>query len=690
MELSQETANGLDRDSPSITELLLAVGRKRDEAAFSKIYKHFSDKAFSLAFQITHSRALAEEAVQEGMLRVWKYANSFDAKRSPRNWVLTVVAKTALSQTQKRRHAQDQEKGRRYSQIASEKIEDSVLDQEEEIKGLRVALAELPAANRNLLLLYFGAGMSQKEIGKTLGMPQRTVSLRIESILNALKTRLAQTGFAATAALLSDHLDTIFTSGYEAPGPLADALQKKLATIEIELETAHAGSTTATASTGAGIKWLLGSTALVAACALGTVQLGLFDSLSPANSASSASSERKTPASKEVYRRWIFKVKNPQDLKLVYGRWSWQDRPGTNGEEKSLAASPNPGAIIMPRLEMPRRPFILTLSLREYLGGDGNLSAFWCDGQAGLARTSWKPTRTDSQLISQSFQLIVYVHGRWIVCCEPKGNIVVAYEYTSPLAGRFMSFFLRNYRLDEIELRTADPATFPDDVLHVEETIKTRPFRSLKMARRTFLLPKTQPILKRWSFTEGPPDDLDTLIGQWQWRPQSGNTPAGMHIKKRIMVKIPFQAPPRPMLITAKLHFLEKSNLSFIPRWFASKDQPPHYKLWRTSTPIPSQAVEWKFMVWDRYLYWIESLDAQPRALFQFEVPYRGIFYYFDAKNIILQDLEFKEMTEEDIPEHFKNPERLIEALEKEGVQPINGGHRLGGKEDGFLDSDKK
>src|ERR687897_3825302 len=80
---------------PSDEQVLEAVGRGDDDA-LGVLYDRFGRLAFRLAFRILRDRALAEDAVQEAFLAVWRSADAYKRERAkPSTWILTVVHRRA-------------------------------------------------------------------------------------------------------------------------------------------------------------------------------------------------------------------------------------------------------------------------------------------------------------------------------------------------------------------------------------------------------------------------------------------------------------------------------------------------------------------------------------------------------------------------------------------------------------------
>ena len=74
-----------------------------DEHALGELYDRHGGVAFGLATRVLGDGSLAEDAVSEGFLSLWRSAASFDARRgSARAWLLTLVHRGALEIVQRR------------------------------------------------------------------------------------------------------------------------------------------------------------------------------------------------------------------------------------------------------------------------------------------------------------------------------------------------------------------------------------------------------------------------------------------------------------------------------------------------------------------------------------------------------------------------------------------------------------
>jgi RNA polymerase sigma-70 factor, ECF subfamily len=161
-----------------------------DEKALAELYDRFSRVTYGLAVRVLRDRALAEDAVQEAFLAVWRTAASFDARRgSASTWVLTLVHRRAvdLVRREERRRADPLDD----VPVGSGEATDETAEVREQRRAVQAALAKLPTDQREALELAYYGGLSQSELAEKLGVPLGTVKSRMFAGLSKLRDLLA-------------------------------------------------------------------------------------------------------------------------------------------------------------------------------------------------------------------------------------------------------------------------------------------------------------------------------------------------------------------------------------------------------------------------------------------------------------------------------------------------------------------
>jgi RNA polymerase sigma-70 factor, ECF subfamily len=166
-------------------EALLAQVARGDEAALGEVYDRFGRVAYGLALRILRDERLAEDAVQEAFLAVWRQAASFRPDRaSARTWVLTFVHRRAvdLVRREERRRAEPLEP--ETEPAGSSAAEDAELRSRR--TAVREALAQLPDDQRRPIELAYYGGLTQSELAEQLGLPLGTIKSRMFAGLKRL------------------------------------------------------------------------------------------------------------------------------------------------------------------------------------------------------------------------------------------------------------------------------------------------------------------------------------------------------------------------------------------------------------------------------------------------------------------------------------------------------------------------
>ena len=161
-----------------------------DEDALGQLYDRFGRVAYGLALRILRDDRLAEDAVQEAFLAVWRQAASFRPDRAKaQTWVLTLVHRRAvdLVRREERRRADVLEPGRRGRRGASAAEDAELRDRRAAVQR---ALAQLPEEQRRPIELAYYGGLSQSELAERLGEPLGTIKSRMFTGLKRLRDLL--------------------------------------------------------------------------------------------------------------------------------------------------------------------------------------------------------------------------------------------------------------------------------------------------------------------------------------------------------------------------------------------------------------------------------------------------------------------------------------------------------------------
>jgi RNA polymerase sigma-70 factor (ECF subfamily) len=177
-------------------EQLLGKVAAGDAAALAALFGRYQAMSYSLAMRITADGALAEDAVQEAFLGVWRNAARFSSVRAAaRTWILAIVHHRAIDAVRRRRPATELP-----DSDATPPRSLVMPDVWTEIAGrldrdvIRRGLAGLPAPQREAIELAYYGGLTQQEIATRTGAPLGTVKSRVRLGLLGLREALLAEG----------------------------------------------------------------------------------------------------------------------------------------------------------------------------------------------------------------------------------------------------------------------------------------------------------------------------------------------------------------------------------------------------------------------------------------------------------------------------------------------------------------
>lgn len=164
-----------------------------DERALAVLYDRHGRAAYGVAVRVLGDPHLAEDAVQDAFLALWRSAASYDRRRAAvSTWIHVLVHRRAvdLVRREERRRTGD---GRVDEHPPAPAPEEAALTREARDRA-RAALAQLSSQHRAVLELAYYGGLTQSEVATRLGVPLGTVKSRTWAALARLGDLLAEPG----------------------------------------------------------------------------------------------------------------------------------------------------------------------------------------------------------------------------------------------------------------------------------------------------------------------------------------------------------------------------------------------------------------------------------------------------------------------------------------------------------------
>lgn len=183
------TSDVTDRD------LLARFVRTRDEDAFAEIVRRHGPMVLAACRRVTGRAHDAEDAFQAAFLVLARRAGDLTRPELLANWLYGVACRTALDARAARRRAED-----RTVSAAPEPVSPDPPDDTAELRRvIDEELAKLPDKYRSAVVLCDLEGLPRAAAAQQLGIPEGTLSSRLNQARKLLAGRLTRRGVTAPA-----------------------------------------------------------------------------------------------------------------------------------------------------------------------------------------------------------------------------------------------------------------------------------------------------------------------------------------------------------------------------------------------------------------------------------------------------------------------------------------------------------
>lgn len=165
---------------------LVEAARRGDRAAFGVLVRDAAPMLERLALRVLGHRQDAEDAAQEAILDAWRNLPRFRGDARFRTWIYRILVTRAIDAARRRRPAGELPAAVACS--AAGPADDAASHDLE--RAIRDAIAELPPAQRTVLLLRTDHGMSYEEISYVMGTGRDAVRMNLIEARRKLARKL--------------------------------------------------------------------------------------------------------------------------------------------------------------------------------------------------------------------------------------------------------------------------------------------------------------------------------------------------------------------------------------------------------------------------------------------------------------------------------------------------------------------
>ncbi len=152
-----------------------------------KLYETFSGKMLFVCFRYCKSREEAEDVLQDGFIKIFKYINTFKFEGSFEGWVRRIMVNTAIEHIRKNKQMHVFEDVENILESPESELDiTGKLNEKELLKMVRM----LPDGYKTVFNMYVIEGYSHKEIAEMLGIAEGTSKSQLSKAKVFLKTLL--------------------------------------------------------------------------------------------------------------------------------------------------------------------------------------------------------------------------------------------------------------------------------------------------------------------------------------------------------------------------------------------------------------------------------------------------------------------------------------------------------------------
>jgi RNA polymerase sigma-70 factor, ECF subfamily len=173
-------------------ERLIRLIAQSEEQALAQLYDRYHRLIFSLALAIVNDRETAEEVTLDVFMRVWQKAATYRADQAKVSTWLTHIARHHAIDVLRRRAARLDQSALHWEDAIAN-VQSSRPDPQESAElsarreRIHAALAELPAEQKQALILAYFGDYTQSQIADLLSQPLGTIKTRLRLAMQKLR-----------------------------------------------------------------------------------------------------------------------------------------------------------------------------------------------------------------------------------------------------------------------------------------------------------------------------------------------------------------------------------------------------------------------------------------------------------------------------------------------------------------------
>lgn len=149
--------------------------RMGESAAFGPLIKLYKNRLFSYLFKIVGDKNLAEDMLQETLIKVWNGFSNYSEQNRFSSWLFSIAHNTAMDSLRKNNRHKIFDTSSEPDNLSSQVNPYKDLVGKETSQSISIAVDQLPPKQKEVFLLRAHGEMTFKEISEITREPLSTV-----------------------------------------------------------------------------------------------------------------------------------------------------------------------------------------------------------------------------------------------------------------------------------------------------------------------------------------------------------------------------------------------------------------------------------------------------------------------------------------------------------------------------------
>ena len=164
--------------------------QQKEKAALEQLYDRYDKILFSFLYKMTEDRDLAEEALQEVFIKLWRGKGEYDESKGKfTSWLFTMSRNSAIDLIRKQKKP-SVPLDEIDDLVSPETAVEELAEWQEQKDQIQEAVSELSSEQQKMIQLFYFKGMTHETISTMCDIPLGTVKSRIRLALSKLKKTL--------------------------------------------------------------------------------------------------------------------------------------------------------------------------------------------------------------------------------------------------------------------------------------------------------------------------------------------------------------------------------------------------------------------------------------------------------------------------------------------------------------------